>query len=545
MGGTAVLKRALRLLTSRAFAWLAVGALGLAGLAGLYAERHAVQHYMSTTVTAWPRIVVLSSDDWGGLPPRETVADVSALADTLRQCRDSLGRSAVLTVYMIPFEPDPRVMARDAGVPPAQRSMGVSPMSPTGVSPVARLAGNSRCGTADAHTAGHRLSGGTLHGRDAHATHGRDARATPDAGNRMPAGREGETPTPRYICRRAYDDASELPALWKSLADEGLVEIGFHGRDHWNGPLYVELLRTQPAFRQAAERGQIPYRNDAAYDNLFARDARLRFLQRSFVNAAADPPHALPLDEQRRLVREGLDAIHAQTGVRPVVAVAPGHVWDTLTARALQAEGVAYLETVPLAISTPDTDGRLTATGERAGYGSRAGIDLVIRTDGYEPAWQKAPTRLSDRLWSLRKSLVCNVPAVISLHKASFVGDDEPAKARARDDLRQLLDMVKTEFPDVVFLSAADLGHYMHNRPDQARRRVEFTRADLAFTDRIGVTVRAMWRCHAKWRVYGVVLAASMVWACMTAIAASRRPSGITRMKGLQDYCTGTSKQNP
>ncbi|MDR0344490.1 MAG: hypothetical protein LBI49_15525, partial [Nocardiopsaceae bacterium] len=44
----------------------------------------------------------------------------------------------------------------------------------------------------------------------------------------------------------------------------------------------------------AAECGVIPYRGEAAYDDLLAFDGRLRWLQRSFVNAAADPPAALP-----------------------------------------------------------------------------------------------------------------------------------------------------------------------------------------------------------------------------------------------------------
>jgi len=57
---------------------------------------------------------------------------------------------------------------------PSDRTLARS----TGVPPVARLAEDSKHVTADAHITGHRLPGGTLHGRDAHATHGRDARAT-------------------------------------------------------------------------------------------------------------------------------------------------------------------------------------------------------------------------------------------------------------------------------------------------------------------------------------------------------------------------------
>lgn len=451
-------KLSFRWLRSAGLAWLVTGTLlPIAGV-GLYVERESVAQYLDTHATASPHVIVLSSDDWGGLPPRESAADIKALADTLRQCRDSMDRPAVLTAYMIPCEPDLQRMAAQAGQADQAKQ---------------------------ADQASHAYS---------------------------------------YSCRFAYANQEEITALWRKLVAEGTVEIGFHGRDHWNGPLYLDLLRTQAAYRDAMAQGTIPYRGDAAYDKLLAVDDRMKYLQRSYIDASTSPPHALPLAMQRILTAQGLDELRLHMGVAPAIAVAPGHVWDTVTCQALKAEGIDYLETVPLPVLAPDSDGLLVPTGETAGYFSHPGqINIVVRTDGYEPAWQKAPVSVNKHLWALRQSLACGVPAVVSLHKASFVGPDEAAKAQARSDLRDLLTMARQEFPDLVFLSASDLGRYMYGHGDQANRKVDFARADLNGPEQLTVTIKALWLCHAKFRVFVYVFCASLTWATVVSFMSIRR----------------------
>jgi hypothetical protein len=84
---------------------------------------------------------------------------------------------------------DPKESQGDAGVPPARgRSMGVPPMSPTGVSPVV-----SSSYFVSSSEEQQKQQQQQRHGQDARETHGQDAHATTDA-DKMSATHAGGTP---------------------------------------------------------------------------------------------------------------------------------------------------------------------------------------------------------------------------------------------------------------------------------------------------------------------------------------------------------------
>lgn len=73
---------------------------------GLWAERDSwLPYYKQEYVWSRP-VLVISSDDWGGTSPPETVEDLDALANALTGITDPYGHPPVVTVYMCPAGPD-------------------------------------------------------------------------------------------------------------------------------------------------------------------------------------------------------------------------------------------------------------------------------------------------------------------------------------------------------------------------------------------------------------------------------------------------------
>ena len=272
--------------------------------------------------------------------------------------------------------------------------------------------------------------------------------------------------------------------LWKSLIAMDLVEIGFHGREHWNVPLYMDLVSQDGPYRETAAQGRIPYRDDI-YNRLFKGDHRLDYLQRSFIDASHDPPLALEPAMQEQIIRDGMEMLRQQLGVRPRIAVAPGHVYDLSTCR---ATGRGRRD-----VPGNDRKCRSSTLAQAARFSRRgfcadrradlAGLLPVLRTEGYEPTWRSA-FGPAGQYWSIRTALVRGQPVVLSTHKAAYVGPDETAKATHREELADLIRRVQREFPDVVFLSSADLGCYLHGRPNEAHRQVDFSLQPLNFVGR-------------------------------------------------------------
>ena len=432
-------------------AWLLVSLLLIAGGLGLYKERAAVVRYYHTPFTVSPHILVLTSDDWGGMGtpigngPDDRPQDVTELMRTLEPFRDSYGRRPVLTVYMTPAMPDFQAI---------------------------------------------KASGYT-----------------------------------RYSSRFAYDDRPEMVALWRKLIAEGRVEIGLHGCEHWNGPLYMELLQKEPAYRKALDDGRIPFRDDA-YWACCKSDGRLEYLCRTYIDTDGGQIRSPSLERQRRITREGLDLIERNLGVRPTAVVAPGHVYDEVTCRALAMEGVEFLETPVRPIVQVDDHRRRTDSTDDTAHGLRVeGVGIVIRTDDYEPAWQKVRVGPQETYWEVRRNFECGIPVVLSAHKASF-SSHSAEDERYRRELAEILRMVQAEYPDVAFLGASDLGHYMHGQGDRAGRKIEFRRQELATFDRICITGKALWFCHFKFRVWVYILAAAVMWALVRTVMSWRPRRG-------------------
>ena len=110
-----------------------------------------------------PSVLVISSDDWGGSNPPETVEDLKKLEETLSSVTDAEGKPLVLTAYTNPAEPDYEKIITENY--------------------------NS------------------------------------------------------YSYRYCYIDKPEVASKLRELNKSGLVDIEFHGREHYNIPLWFNLLK--------------------------------------------------------------------------------------------------------------------------------------------------------------------------------------------------------------------------------------------------------------------------------------------------------------
>jgi hypothetical protein len=439
----------------------AVGALVLVFLADagvFFAHRQAWRpFYLQDIVVRGGPALVLTSDDWGGVPPQETPGDLDRLADTLRPFHDRRGRPLPVTVYLVAAGPD-----------------------------FARV-----------EQSGYR----------------------------------------EYFWRFCYADAPQTEARMRALREEGLFEIQFHGREHYNVPLWLDLLRTnQGDYRKACHEGRIPCKMS---DDLWAEngqgDPRLLLLARSFIDASVSPPKALRVEEQSRMVKEGLDLIEERFHTRPTIAVAPGYVWDTSTLQAFRANGIGFMESIWQPIVSADRDLRLCRTDGLWCYGMPPeGMGVIVRCVLFEPAdWsrdgQAKPNAVENAMIAVRRAAAKRVPIVLHTHKKDYVGHEEAREKESLGLLASLLRKIQEEYPEVVFLTASELAARLSDPGGawQAGTPVQVER--LAGAEKLLSVARSLWVAQGVFQAVVVCTAGALLWCLVMSVRGIARRCGTPR----------------
>jgi len=404
------------------------------------------RYYEEADCRVSPPMVVIGSDDWGGLEADETPADLDALASVLRCFTDGYGRHPVITVYMVSAVPDFQAIAASG--------------------------------------------------------------------------------FQKYLWRFCYEGRPEIVEKWKSLVREGLIDIEFHGREHYNVPLWMTALKDDvPGFREGCRQGNMGPMTGPGGEPMPKVDPRFRWFKRSFIDASVYPPRALCVDAHREMIATGLEIIRQHFGVSPEAAVAPGLVWDTNTWQALESCGISYIETADDPIVTVDSKSRLKPAAVPLRWSTNDyGVRPIIRNCSYEPGVSFAPSteevkevtpgpeEVSDALQQIRRSLFMGCPAVLQTHSFSYRGEDQARKDAGLRGLKCLLATTLSEFPGAAFLSAPDLGHYIHGTPGKARRPVDFIASAPGFVGRAETTAVCLWTFHRKLPSLVVIFLGSAVW---------------------------------
>ena len=353
------------------------------------------------------RIVVIESDDWGGirvsseeayqrlreaglpmdrshysLDALETTEDLERLYEVLESVRDARGRPACVTANMVMANPDFRRI-RDSGF----RDYFWEPSSET-------LA-------------------------------------------RDPARRD-------------------VPRLFQEGRRRALIVPQFHGREHIAWWQWLEELRRGSAeTRQTFDLGMVGVPQASSREGL-------SFYQPLYVHPSWLPRGEADLAD---MIRQGADLFEKQFGCRSLSAIAPNYTWTDLAERLWAEAGVRYIQGGVFQILP--TAGRPQSRPHYAGERGVAGGWYLVRNGLFDPAvgggdWVARCLRQVGRAFRFRQ------PAVIDAHRVNFVGSILPAN---RDqNLRRLLELLRAivhHWPDVRFLSTVDLGRMIERGLDR------------------------------------------------------------------------------
>ncbi|MGB4205645.1 MAG: hypothetical protein WBJ84_08500 [Bacteroidales bacterium] len=245
--------------------------------------------------------------------------------------------------------------------------------------------------------------------------------------------------------KRYYPDENVF-AIWQQGINQRLIYPQFHGREHVNVPLWLELLRNgNKPLLDAFELGfwGIPQK-------LYSP---ARSIQASFYSAK--PEH---LAEYKTTIKEGLKLFEQLFGYKSQTFIANNFIWAIELNETLAEMEIKGLQGMHYHIF-PKNNSKIglnrVFTGKRNVYKQI----YTIRNCQYEPSQTNSRfDNINNCLRDIQRAFFWKKPAIISSHRINFTGSiNEDNRKHNLLGLNILLKEILIKWPDAEFVTSADL----------------------------------------------------------------------------------------
>jgi len=235
--------------------------------------------------------------------------------------------------------------------------------------------------------------------------------------------------------------------LWKEGIGKRLFVPQFHGREHLNVQVWLRALRdndrdTTIAFNHGVW----------GYNNINP--------QKIFYNAAFELDNPDELDFHRSVISDGLRLFNDLFGYKAEFFVPPnGPVNNRLLKTAFDC-GIKYVSASKIqreSLGNGGTKRHFHWSGQRNGYGQIC----ITRNCFFEPGMDNRDW-VDSCLGEINAAFRWRKPAVISSHRVNYIGAHYPDnRDRGLRELKRLLKAIVQKWPEVEFMTSAELGELM------------------------------------------------------------------------------------
>jgi hypothetical protein len=248
-------------------------------------------------------------------------------------------------------------------------------------------------------------------------------------------------------CEKSFD-------LWKDGMSQRLFVPQFHGREHLNVRAWLKAL----------QRGNKKVL--AAFDNNMwgistAGDPGVG----TELQAAFDVLDKEDLLYQSSVISSGLRLFRELFGYKSLCFVPPNGPFNSSLEAVCYKEGVRYI-TTPKIHKEPLPGGRKAIRLHWLGKKSKSGITYLTRNCYFEPS-QPGTDWVGSCLSDISVAFRWQKPAIISSHRVNYIGAIHPSnRANGLAQLQNLLKEIIRKWPDVRFITSAELGEMINGETD-------------------------------------------------------------------------------
>lgn len=273
----------------------------------------------------------------------------------------------------------------------------------------------------------------------------------------------------------------DLIIKWKEGINRGVFFPQYHGYTHFNYQWWLRDLRNNDYFVKKL------------FDLGVARIPSFKVGQKrydyggEYVDLSVSPSKEFSYEEQQDIVRKGMDTFEGIFGYKSLTTIAPFYLWDENTEKAWQGFGIKYIQGSNYHIIGYDEQKEPIRKRYFLGQINRLGQVYLLRTCSFEEfggkidAWKSTMKEIS-------RAFKRDYPAIINAHRVNYVSSVDPKmQDLAFAQLDILLRQIEKKFPDVIYLTSAELGELIETGTFH-----DFATGEI-------VTLPDSWFSHYRW----------------------------------------------
>ena len=240
--------------------------------------------------------------------------------------------------------------------------------------------------------------------------------------------------------------------LWKEGIEKKVFIPQFHGREHLNGPKWLQILQNGNKEMQTA------------FDyGLYSINIEGATRVKSNVLAALDYTNKAEKKVVNDSVKIGANIFYNIFSYFSETFIAPSYIWDKSIENTLKSVGVKGFQGISFQYS-PSTEG-LKKKYHYLGQKNDSGQRYLIRNAFFEPTLIPNSDWIDDCLFRVKASFRMRKPVIIGSHRLNYIGFIEKSN---RDKnlklLKTLLNQIIKNWPEVEFMTSNQLLNLIINR---------------------------------------------------------------------------------
>lgn len=247
---------------------------------------------------------------------------------------------------------------------------------------------------------------------------------------------------------KKYYPKENVFSMWNEGINKKLIFPQFHGREHVNSEIWLDLIRN----------GNVPLKQACEF-NLYG----LSFITSQMIKVPFLASLIYSSDKQRAAVEtsieEGSEIFKQIFGFKSKSFIAPLYTWDPKLESVLSQAGVKYIQG-----SDRHKEYNFLTNKFKRNHHIMGGVNqfeqiYLHRNCTFEPTILSNRTNIKNCLKQIETAFFWKKPAVISMHRLNLIGSlEENNRNKNLIELDILLTQIKQRWKNVEFMHSSQLG---------------------------------------------------------------------------------------